>query len=88
MFAKERRYFFKNMALIEQKINENMWTIPAKPKLGNNLETYTYLDELVERCLKIGCRPKGTVLDPFLGSGTTARNEGFCLYSVKQLIRQ
>ncbi len=35
--------------------------------------------ELVRRCLLAGCPEGGTVLDPFLGSGTTAlvaRNHG------------
>lgn len=58
-----------------------------------------YPDELVERCIQIGCPDKGVVLDPFLGSGTTARvaltmgraaigidlSREFCLYSVDQL---
>jgi DNA modification methylase len=26
---------------------------------------------LAERCIKAGCPPGGTVLDPFAGSGTT-----------------
>ncbi len=29
-------------------------------------------DQLVETCLRAGCSPDGLVLDPFLGSGTTA----------------
>jgi site-specific DNA-methyltransferase (cytosine-N4-specific) len=27
--------------------------------------------ELAKRCIKAGCKPGGTVLDPFSGSGTT-----------------
>lgn len=73
ILAKGRRYYFNKQPLIEQKVDEDMWTIPAKPKSGNGLDTAPYPDELVERCLKIGCRPGGIVLDPFLGSGTTAR---------------
>ncbi len=30
-----------------------------------------YPRELVRRCLAVGCRPGGLVLDPFLGGGTT-----------------
>jgi len=30
-----------------------------------------YPRELVSRCLACGCPAKGTVLDPFVGSGTT-----------------
>lgn len=31
----------------------------------------TYPPELVRRCIVSGCKPGGTVLDPFHGSGTT-----------------
>jgi DNA modification methylase len=99
MFAKDRRYYFNKQPLIDQKVEEDMWTISARPKPGNGLDTAPYPDELVARCLQIGCPPGGTVLDPFLGSGTTARvatsleyptigielNREFCLYSVNQL---
>ena len=99
MFAKERKYYFNKQPLVEQKIEEDMWTIPAKPKAGGGLETAPYPDELVRRCLQIGCPPNGIVLDPFLGSGTTARvalgmgystigidlNREFCLHSVNNM---
>ena len=32
----------------------------------------TFLEKLVESCVLAGCRSGGTVLDPFIGSGTTA----------------
>ena len=99
ILAKSRKYYFDKKPLIEQKVDEDMWTIAAKPKSGNCLDTAPFPDELVERCLKIGCLPGGTVLDPFLGSGTTARvalsmghpvvgielSEEFCSYAVNQL---
>jgi len=99
MFAKDRRYYFNKQPLIEQKIEEDMWTIPARPKFASGIDTAPYPDELVQRCLQIGCPPGGVVLDPFLGSGTTARvalasgcsavgielNREFCLHSVNQL---
>ena len=95
MFVKSRKYYFNKQELIEQKVEEDMWTIPARPKSGGGLDTAPYPDALVERCLKIGCKPNGTVLDPFLGSGTTCRvaaqmgyssigidlNHEFCEYS-------
>jgi DNA modification methylase len=54
----------------------------------------------VRRCLQIGCPPEGLVLDPFVGSGTTARvalsmnhstigvdlKREFALYTVEQMI--
>ena len=99
MFAKGRRYFFNKQALVDQKVEEDMWTIGARPKAGNGLDTAPYPDELVARCLQIGCPPNGIVLDPFLGSGTTMRvalsrghpaigidlNREFCLYAVKEM---
>jgi len=35
------------------------------------LDIAPFPDELVDRCLSIGCPPNGVVLDPFAGSGTT-----------------
>jgi DNA modification methylase len=99
MFSKDRRYYFDKQPLVDQKVEEDMWTIPARPKTGNGLDTAPYPEELVRRCLQIGCPPKGLVLDPFIGSGTTARvalsmghsaigidlKREFALYSVRQL---
>jgi DNA modification methylase len=99
MFVKDRRYYFNKQPLVDQKVEEDMWTIAARPKITNGLDTAPYPDELVQRCLEIGCPPKGIVLDPFLGGGTTARvavNMGhsvigidlkreFCIYSTNQL---
>jgi len=73
MFAKERKYYFNKQPLVDQKIEEDMWTIPARPGATNGLDTAPYPDELVRRCLQVGCPGGGTVLDPFLGSGTTVR---------------
>lgn len=99
MFAKGRKYYFNKQPLIDQKVEEDMWTIAARPKAGNGLDTAPFPDELVARCLQIGCPPGGVVLDPFVGSGTTARvavsmghpsvgidlNPEFCVYSANQL---
>ena len=70
MFAKQRKYYFNREPLIEEA-TEDVWTIPAKTKPNNGLRTAPFPEELVERCLEIGCPAKGTVLDPFVGSGTT-----------------
>ena len=70
MFAKDRKYFFNRQPLLEQKIDEDVWTIAARPS-GTEIGTAPYPDELVERCLSIGCPNDGVVLDPFVGSGTT-----------------
>ena len=99
MFARDRRYFFNKQPLIDQKIEEDLWTIPAKPRANGGLDTAPYPDELVRRCIEIGCPEHGVVLDPFLGSGTTARvalamgraaigidlNPEFCRFSAAKL---
>ncbi|CAK7288632.1 DNA-methyltransferase [Streptomyces misionensis] len=46
-----------------------VWTISQTPNSQAHFATFP--QELPERCIKAGCRPGGTVLDPFSGSGTT-----------------
>jgi site-specific DNA-methyltransferase (adenine-specific) len=53
----------------------NTWFIPyetiqSKSEKGDHPATYPA--ELVERCIKLTGKKKGIVLDPFMGSGTTA----------------
>ena len=47
-----------------------MWEIATQPYAEAHFATYP--EELVRRCLLAGCPEGGVVLDPFLGSGTTA----------------
>ena len=98
MFAKSRNYCFNRQPLIDVE-EEDMWTIVARPRANNGLGTAPFPDELVRRCLNIGCPPNGVVLDPFAGSGTTLMvsvksgrsavgidlNPYFCDYMVQQL---
>lgn len=98
MFVKDRKYYFNREAL-ERTEQEDMWTIVARPKPTGELNTAPFPDELVERCLDIGCPPGGSVLDPFAGGGTTIRvavqsgrsavgidlNSEFCQYLVNEL---
>jgi site-specific DNA-methyltransferase (cytosine-N4-specific) len=46
-----------------------VWTISQTPNPRAHFATFPL--ELPSRCIKAGCRPGGTVLDPFSGSGTT-----------------
>ena len=48
----------------------SVWTITPKPFRGAHFATFP--PELVTRCVKAGSRLGDTVLDPFIGSGTTA----------------
>jgi len=55
----------------------NVWNIATKSFKGAHFAVFP--PELARRCILAGCKPGGTVLDPFSGSGTTgmvARNEG------------
>ena len=99
MLAKDRRYFFDREPLIEHEVEEDVWSIRARPKSAAGVDTASFPDELAKRCLDVGCREKGVVLDPFLGAGTTARvaiemgrsavgvdlNRDFCKYAAGQL---
>ena len=46
-----------------------VWTIPTHPFPGAHFATFP--PALVEPCVLAGCPPRGMVLDPFGGSGTT-----------------
>lgn len=48
----------------------SVWTIPTQPTREAHFATFP--EALVEPCIRAGSRPGDTVLDPFLGSGTTA----------------
>lgn len=48
----------------------SVWTIATKPYAEAHFATFP--TDLPERCIKAGSRAGDTVLDPFMGSGTTA----------------
>jgi DNA modification methylase len=99
MFSKDRNYFFNRKALKDVVVEEDVWSISARPKSTNGIDTAPFPDELVERCLALGCPEQGNVLDPFAGGGTTLRvaigtgrsatgidlSPDFCDYMVAQL---
>ena len=98
MFVKSRKYYFNRKPLIDE-IQEDLWTIVPRPKANSGIDTAPFPDELVKRCLDIGCPSGGIVLDPFVGSGTTVRvalesgssaigidlSPPFCEYIVKEM---
>ncbi len=67
IFSKGPRYYFKRDALEGE---EDIWKIVARPE-NPGAHFAPYPRELVDRCLACGCPEGGTVLDPFVGSGTT-----------------
>ena len=69
MLARDRRYYFDPEPLIDMNVEQDVWTVAARTKC--DLDTAPFPDELVRRCLQIGCPDEGVVLDPFMGSGTT-----------------
>jgi DNA modification methylase len=49
--------------------SRDVWSISATPFPGAHFAVMP--SELAEKCVVAGCKPGGTVLDPFSGSGTT-----------------
>lgn len=47
----------------------DVWTLPTQPFPGAHFAVMPVA--LAQRCIVAGCKPGGTVLDPFSGSGTT-----------------
>jgi len=47
----------------------DVWSIPTQKFPGAHFAVFP--PELPQRCILAGCKPGGTVLDPFSGSGTT-----------------
>jgi hypothetical protein len=60
MFSKNRNYFFNRAALRDVVVEEDVWSISARPKSTNGIDTAPYPNELVERCLALGCPEKVT----------------------------
>lgn len=66
LLSKSRRYHFDRSALPE----ESVWHIQHERSVKGHSAAYP--SELVRRCILAGSRPGDIVLDPFMGSGTTA----------------
>jgi hypothetical protein len=49
----------------------SVWTVPTQPYSGAHFATFP--PALIEPCILAGSRPGDIVLDPFMGSGTTAQ---------------
>ena len=55
----------------EKRNKRDVWSVTVKPYKGAHFATFPM--ELIEPCIKAGCPDGGIVLDPFMGSGTTAQ---------------
>jgi DNA modification methylase len=76
IFTKGPYYYFDRRGLNGE---EDIWRMVARPE-NPGAHFAPYPRELVEKCLACGCPEGGTVLDPFVGSGTTmlsALRQGF-----------
>ena len=76
IFTKQDKYFFNGDAVRVpdsaggDKLRPDVWNIPVSTYKGAHFATFP--TALIEPCILAGSRPGDTVLDPFIGSGTTA----------------
>jgi DNA modification methylase len=96
LFTKSPKYYFDRSALGKF---EDIWMISDRPIANNGVHSAAFPDQLVEKCLAVGCPKAGEVLDPFAGTGTVLRvasrtgrrstgvdlSRTFCEYIVKLL---
>ena len=54
----------------EKRNRRSVWTVATRPYKGAHFATFP--PALIEPCILAGSRPGDIVLDPFMGSGTTA----------------
>lgn len=97
IFSKRPRYWFNRDGLLGE---EDIWHIPSRPE-NPGAHFAPFPSALVERCIESGCPLRGTVLDPFVGSGTTIvvaqemgrnaigieLNEEYCRFNVQRVGR-
>jgi DNA modification methylase len=59
------------LAIRETRNRRSVWTVATRPYKGAHFATFP--PALIEPCVLAGSRPGDIVLDPFMGSGTTAQ---------------
>ena len=71
LFSKNQNYHFDVDAIKEPtRRKRSVWNIQKKPYKGAHFAVYP--PDLIEPCIKAGSEEGDIVLDPFMGSGTTA----------------
>lgn len=77
LLSKSHKYYFDSSAVKEQAVGSvekrnrrSVWSVSIKPFKEAHFATFP--PDLIEPCILAGCPKGGTVLDPFMGSGTTA----------------
>ena len=62
---------FTKTGIYEKKNKRSVWTVTTKPYDGAHFAVFP--SDLIEPCILAGAPVGGIVLDPFMGSGTTAQ---------------
>ena len=71
LLSKSQNYYFDVDAIKEPtRRKRSVWTVNNKPYRGAHFAVFP--PDLVEPCIRAGSREGDIVLDPFMGSGTTA----------------
>ena len=77
LFSKKKNYYFDAMAIAKPSVDgdrlvrlQDVWTIPTSNYQGAHFAVFP--SKLPELCIKAGTKEGDIVLDPFMGSGTTA----------------
>ena len=63
--------FTKHDTLVTDRNKRSVWTVTTKPYAGAHFAVFP--SDLIEPCILAGAPVGGIVLDPFMGSGTTAQ---------------
>jgi DNA modification methylase len=63
--------FDKITKVYDMRNRRSVWTVATRPYKGAHFATFP--TALIEPCVLAGSRPNDIVLDPFMGSGTTAQ---------------
>lgn len=81
LLSKSHKYHFDHIAIKqpmrsdvesdEMANKRSVWSVPVKPYSGAHFAVFP--TELIEPCILAGAPLGGIVLDPFMGSGTTAQ---------------
>jgi DNA modification methylase len=67
---KEYRKYTPKTVLEGGRNKRSVWCVPTQSFKESHFATFP--EQLIKDCILGGCPPDGIVLDPFIGSGTTA----------------
>jgi site-specific DNA-methyltransferase (adenine-specific) len=71
LLTKSKHYYFNLGAIIENGKNKrSVWNVAKSQCTEDHFATFP--QKLIVDCIKAGCPENGIILDPFMGSGTTA----------------